>query len=151
MLSYLCTLARHAHVLPGCFLFESDHDVSLELSDKLDELVAEGRCTEEERTLLSAVDKNHYQVVLSWLLALLNDGAYAGFIAREQLHFAQTTVDKMRQASADLIVYVTTLMPFPYAQLVTFIVKFQVFLTFTDLSCESDTFPSILCERCCRS
>jgi len=136
-LSQLCYCMR-----PRCCSSESTA-VSLELRDKLAELVARGRCTEEEGALLSAIGKNHYQVVLSWLLALLNDGAQLGFIAREQLIGAQTSVEKMRQASADLMVYVTTLMPFPYVQLVTFIVKFQVFLTFTDLACESDAFPSI--------
>lgn len=58
----------------------------------------------------------------------------------------------MRQASADLMVYVATLMPFPYVQLVTFIVKFQVFLTFTDLAYDVRTQANlpllVISDRC---
>lgn len=92
------------------------------------------RCVFDRRTLLEGITTNHYQVVLSWVLALLSDAADRGMIAPEQLIAAQTSTEKMRQASADLMVYVTQLMPFPYVQLVTFIVKFQVFLTFTDMA-----------------
>lgn len=92
------------------------------------------RCVFDRRKLLEGITTNHYQVVLSWVLALLSDAADRGMIAPEQLIAAQTSTEKMRQASADLMVYVTQLMPFPYVQLVTFIVKFQVFLTFTDMA-----------------
>eukprot|EP01043_Picozoa_sp_COSAG02_P017952 COSAG02_NODE_825_length_16730_cov_58.738260_16_plen_141_part_00 len=92
------------------------------------------RTFSEHRELLAEITSNHYQVVLSWVLALLSDAADSGMIAPQQLIAAQTSTEKMRQASADLMVYVTQLMPFPYVQLVTFIVKFQVFLTFTDMA-----------------
>ena len=93
-----------------------------------------GRATEDESRILLGVTTNHYQMVLAWVLTKMRAAVDRGWLRPEQLLAAQTNVDKMRSSAADLLVYIKALLPFPYVQLVTLIVKFQVFLFISDAS-----------------